>query len=188
VLELIADGLRVFGVAPTLREIRDRLGLRSIGTVQDHVRALELKGVVQRYGRRARGLSVVGFPPSALVPILGTVPAGLPFEAVETTEGWISVGAGRILGKTLFALRVRGDSMRDAAIVNGDVVIVEKTTEAGHGDIVVALIEGDATVKYLALLAESPVLRAANQEYAPLPLVNENWRILGRVVGLWRDV
>ena len=187
VLDLIVDGLRVLGVAPTLREIRDTLGLRSIGAVQDHLRALERKGVVQRRVRTARGLSVAGSVPFAQVPILGIVPAGVPVEAIETVEGWLSVPSGHLAGKSLFALKVRGDSMKDAAIVEGDLVVVEKTTVVQDGDIIVALIDGEATVKRLDLRGELPILRAANPEYAPLPLANDNWHVLGRVVGLWRD-
>lgn len=187
VLDLVVAGLRVVGVPPTLREIRDQLGLRSIGAVQDHIRALERKGMLQRRGRTARGLSVAGSVPSVLVPILGTVPAGVPFEAMETSEGWLSVPSGGSGEKALFALKVRGDSMKDAAIVEDDLVVVEKTTGVQDGDIVVALIDGEATVKRLDLRGEVPTLRAANADYAPLPLANDNWHILGRVVGLWRD-
>ncbi len=187
VLAAIRELLRASGTAPTLREIRDHLGLRSIGAVQDHVAALGRKGYVRRRRGAARGLMPADEPaPAHLVPVLGRVPAGMPVLADEHVEGWIPVGGPLPEASLLFGLRVSGDSMVGAGILDGDVVIVRQQDEAHPGDLVVARIEDEATVKRLAHRGGRWFLEPENDAYRPIPFDEKPGGICGKVVGVWR--
>ena len=148
---------------PTLREIGRRFSL-SVGTVQDQVEAIRRKGFLNRDWARARSLRL---PSSAFqIPVLGRVFAGTLHAALEDVEGSVSV-AGRERGAE-FALRVRGDSMIEAGILEGDLVLVRRQATANDGDIVVARADDDATVKRFRLRNSEPVLEPANSNYAPI--------------------
>ena len=128
-------------------------------------------------------------PAMRAVPVLGRIQAGIPREALESPDGYVPCPPGMAQGHTLFGLRVKGDSMVDAQIAEGDVVICEKIERANKGDIVVALHEGEGTVKRLGQVRGRPALIAENknkQEAYPPVVLNEESRVLGKVVGVFR--
>jgi len=150
--------------------------------------ALEGKGYLEREEHTARGLrlsedSSVGIS----IPILGKVAAGLPLLAEENREGTMVVDPGMARGgKNLFALTVRGDSMINAHILPGDKVIVQQTTHASPGEIIVALIEGEATVKTFRRTSTKVTLEPANPKYEPIVVTEgQDFRIIGKVVGVF---
>lgn len=185
----IFDYIRTYidekGVSPSVREIGQAVGLRSTSTVQYHLTALENAGYIERDPLLKRTLRLTGGVQShaGRVPLLGTVTAGMPILAVEEIEDYIPYG-GRTDGKTLFALHVRGDSMINAAILDGDIIVVEQTPTARNGDIVVALIGDEATVKRFYKENGHFRLQPENDDYAPI-IVNEV-AILGKVVACIR--
>jgi repressor LexA len=200
VYRFVATRLRQ-GDPPTVREIRDALGLRATQTVQAHLQALVADGrleqepVSQRGRARGYRLPLASDAPQ-LVPLLGRVAAGLPSFAHQEVEGYVAfVGAGRghrgplaaaAPRDALFALRVVGESMVEAAILPGDVVIVRRDVEARDGDVVVALVGDEATVKVLRQGAAGPELHPANAAFAVQRPNPEDLRILGRVVEVRR--
>ena len=156
-----------------------------MGTVQDHVRALVRKGFLQKEEGVARGIKLAHRSSSIDVPILGTVPAGRPVEAVENMLGSLSI-PDRWRGD-VYALRVTGESMIDAGILDGDYVIVKKQSEAEDGDIIVALLDGEATVKYLERKNGRVRLLPANPRFAPIELTHSAESLIhGKVVSLQR--
>lgn len=173
------------GVSPSVREIGQAVGLRSTSTVQYHLTALENAGYIERDPLLKRTLRLTGGSQShaGRVPLLGTVTAGMPILAVEEIEDYIPYG-GRTEGKTLFALHVRGDSMVNAAILDGDIIVVEQTPTARNGEIVVALVGDEATVKRFYKENGHFRLQPENDDYAPI--IVDEVAILGKVVACLR--
>lgn len=174
------------GVPPSVREICAAVGLKSTSSVQANLDALEEAGYIERDPMRKRSIRVLG-PKSddtTKVPIVGTVTAGMPILAVEQIEGYISYSGHVSRDKSLFALHVRGESMINAGIFDGDIVIVEKTPVAENGEIVVALIEDEATVKRFYKENGHFRLQPENDRMDPI-IVNEV-AILGKVKSLVR--
>ncbi len=194
VLEYIVRAAEA-GRPPTIREIGAAFRWRSTGTVRDHLRALAAKGVVRWEHGRARGIAPTARRmesgirnPESGIPLLGHVAAGRPLLAEENLDGHLDIPGAVSTGRAgVFALRVRGDSMRDAGILDGDAVVVQKQETARSGEIVVALVDGEATVKRLRLAGRRAFLDPANPAYRPIPVGGET-RVVGRVVGVWRDV
>jgi repressor LexA len=173
---------------PTVREVMRHFKWNSPQSARKHLLALEEKGYLEREDRTARGLRVVEDSSVGIsIPVLGKVAAGLPLLAEENRESTMVVDPSMARGgRNLFALTVRGDSMLNAHILPGDKVIVQQTTHASPGDIVVALIEGEATVKTFKKKSNLVVLEPANPKYEPI-VVNEkqDFRIIGKVVGVF---
>jgi repressor LexA len=191
VLEHIAISIRRSGIVPSVREIGSALGMRSPSTVHQHLTALERKGYIKRAGDRMRVLEVLDrrMVPNgenvAHLPLVGRVSAGVPLLAEENVEEMIPVPR-RMVGwqdDNCFLLTVRGDSMINAGIQPGDLVIVRSQPAAEAGEIVVALLGEEATVKRLLYDSGRPYLKAENPQYAP---VFEAFEIIGKVVGLMR--
>lgn len=187
----VQDRLRQ-GDPPTVREIRDAVGLRAVQSVQVHLDILRAEGRLQappvsnQGRRRARSVRLPGTPaPAAMVPLLGRVQAGTPTWAAEDADGFVPV-SGRASPEGLFALRVRGDSMRDAGILDGDVVLVRRGVPADDGDVVVALVDDEATVKTLRRGAAGPELHPANPAFAVIKPPPALLTLLGRVVEVRR--
>jgi repressor LexA len=199
----VLEFIRVFGerhgVPPTVREVGERFRFTARAAF-DHLRALERKGMLERRvtGKRASRMLVLpalkgarrGEP--AGIPLLGRIAAGAPITAVENHEDTIPLrpdwlGAG---GQDVFALRVRGDSMIDAHIVDGDLVLVRKQETAGSGDIVAAMLDGEATVKRFAREGAAVVLRPEHPTMKPIVVEagRGDFRILGKVVGIVRQI
>lgn len=176
------------GIPPSVREIGAAVGLKSTSSVHNVLKALETAGCISRDPLLKRCIRIEGTnsanDPFIHVPLVGTVTAGIPILAVEQIEGYIPY-AGRISAdKPLFALRVRGESMINAAILDGDIVIVEKSPAARNGEIVVALIEDEATVK--RFFAENGHIRLQPENDAFEPIICQECLVLGKVVSVIR--
>ena len=174
------------GAPPTVREVQQAFGFRSVGTAREHLDALVAAGRLARAGEgQHRGLRLPGGSRAAtrLVPLLGSVQAGALTEAIASAEEHLVVAARR--GAELFALRVRGDSM-EPELLPDDVIVVRRQATAEHGELVVAMVDGDATVKRLHLVRGRPELHASNPRYAPIVPAGTGLVLLGKVVELRR--
>ncbi len=170
------------GVPPTVREICTATGLRSTSTVHAHLKTLERLGYITREAGLNRSIRIEGSPAAAQVPILGKVTAGAPILAVQDIEGYIPFPQKQ--GKELFALHVSGLSMRDAGILDGDYVIAEQAPTAGDGEIVVAMIDDEATVKRLYREPGRIRLQPENPDYEPI--YTDHMSLLGKVIAVVR--
>ena len=182
VLEVVRDAID-HGLAPSVREICARLGMKSTSTAHRYLKSLEEKGCIEREGNLNRAIRLPRGEVTR-VPLVGTVTAGQPILAVESIEAYIPVP---IHGdaKDLFALRVRGSSMIKAAILDGDIVIARRRDDASDGDIVVALIDDEATVK--RFFREKNRCRLQPENDAMAPIYTDHVTILGHVVALIRE-
>lgn len=173
------------GVPPSVREIGSAVGLKSTSSVQANLDALEQAGYIERDPMLKRSIRVLGQAENVTnVPLLGTVTAGMPILAVEQIEGFIPYNGRISRDKSLFALRVRGESMLWAGILDGDIVIVEKTPTAVNGEIVVAMIDDEATVK--RFYKEKGHFRLQPENDAFEPIITNEVVILGKVIALYR--
>ena len=170
------------GVPPTVREICAATGLHSTSTVHAHLKTLEKLGYISRDAGLNRSIRIEGSTAAVQVPIMGKVTAGQPILAVEDIEGYLPFPQKE--GKALFALHVSGLSMRDAGILDGDYVVAEQTPTAEDGDIVVALIEDEATVKRFFREQNRVRLQPENPDFEPI--YSENVFILGKVIAVLR--
>lgn len=173
--------------APSYRDLCAEFGWASTGTARDHLRALARKGYITLSGGRARQVRLVEAPaPVARVRVLGRVVAGRPDGATEVDGGEIAVPASWVGAGRHFALAVYGDSMRDAAILDGDTVIVREQPTPVDGEIVVATVAGETTVKRLEIGARGIRLLAANPAFAPIEVPDGDMTIHGVVVAVMR--
>ncbi len=173
-------------IPPTVREICEATGIRSTSTVHAVLSALEKNGYITRDSKTSRGIRLTGTAETSMVPLVGRVTAGQPILAVEEIEGYIPCPISSERSDGLFALRVQGLSMRDAGILDGDIIIADKDIESRDGDIVVALIGDEATVKRLVQKrGEKPYLMPENPDFDPIR--PDYMEILGRVVGSYRE-
>ena len=171
------------GVPPSVREICAAAGIRSTSTVHAYLKVLEEGGYISRQSGLNRAIRLPG-ENVARVPLLGHVTAGLPILAVEEVEDYVPYSGGRFDPRELFALRVHGTSMINAGIMNGDVVIVHRTPAAENGDIVVALIGDEATVKRFFAEEGHIRLQPENEEYEPI--IVKACTVRGKVISLVR--
>jgi repressor LexA len=189
IYDFLLRTIREKGYAPSIPEIGRQFKIASTNGVSDHLKALEKKGYIRRVGKRAiEVLSTLGKPVLTAVrdiPIVGRVPAGKPFLSEENVEGLLTVPSDMGSGR-LFALQVKGDSMTGAGILDGDRVIVKQQGTAENGEIVCALIEGEATLKRFYKKDGAITLKAENEKYAPITVSAGEFRVLGKVVGLMR--
>ena len=176
------------GRPPTVREVQEAFGFRAVQTARQHLEGLVAEGRLAAERGKARGYQLPRTDrTTALIPLLGRVPAGPLDLAVEDPEGYLSVQAeGGSEG--LFALRVHGESMRDAGILPGDVVVVRPQPSAQDGEIVVALVGDEATVKRLRRRQGRVELHPENPDFKPLSFHPAEVRILGKVVELRRKL
>jgi len=178
------------GYVPTLQEMAQAMNISSLQGVKDHLTALERKGYVRRTPGRRRAIEVTQpiTPITGSIPILGRVAAGRPLLAVENHAGALSLDNSLLGNGSHFALQVQGDSMIDAGIQEGDYVIVRQQDTATPGEIVVALLGEEVTVKRLRKKGNVLFLEAANVAYEPIPLTGASPapQILGVVVGQYR--
>src|SRR6266511_3952800 len=174
--------------APSIPEIGKQFKIASTNGVSDHLKALEQKGYIGRVGKRAiEVLNALGksvLTATREVPVLGRVPAGKPFLSEENVEGVLTIPADMSSGEKTFALRVKGDSMIGAGIMDGDRVIVKQQSTAENGEIVCALIDGEATLKRFFKKDGVVTLKAENEKYPPITVSSGEFRIVGRIVGL----
>ena len=166
--QLIVDYVNQFiqenGYSPSVREIGAAVGLRSTASVSYHLQALQEKGLLQSPGSKGRKRAIVTTVRPGQIPVIGVVTAGLPILAVENQEGYLSWDGD----PGCFALRVRGDSMINAAILSGDLVVVRPQQSADDGQIVVARIGDEATVKRLRRRGGEIWLMPENENYVPI--------------------
>ena len=208
VLDFIKVSITDRGYPPTLREIGARMGIRSTNGVNDHLRALERKGYLTREDMKSRALRPTGMqlqlPTGDGVPagvaandedmveiaILGRVAAGLPLLAEEHVIDTVKIARGLLKGgREIFGLRVQGDSMIDAGILSGDYIFVKKQLPSSRGDIVVALIGDEATVKYYYPEKDYVRFQPANKTMAPILVRAMDFKptmLIGIVVGMYR--
>lgn len=205
VLDYIVDQIDEAGYPPTIREIGEHMGIRSTNGVSDHLRALERKGYLIRDESKSRALRPVNQQParrqpSALesfqrVPMLGRIAAGAPITAFEECEEQFALDTS-LLGRSeaeddIFALTVTGESMIEAGIHDGDLIFVRRTSAARKGDIVVALIEGEATVKRYMPLGDEIHFVPENSAMEAIVVKRSEFRathLLGKVIGLYRRI
>jgi repressor LexA len=190
-LDYLTDQIRTQGLPPSMSEIANQLRLKSKNAVSKLLNTLEEKGYIKRSGK-ARGIEVLNPEGEPLgrgmmsVPLIGRVTAGLPMLAEEQIEDWLNLPASLIKGrKDVFLLRVQGMSMKDAGILNQDLVIVKQQKIADINDIVVALLDDEATVKRLVKKEGRFYLKAENKEY-PNIYPEHEWSIQGKVIGVIR--
>lgn len=192
VLSFIRDFMTTRPFAPTAKEIADRFGI-AVKNGYYYLDLLERKGYIRRTPKQHRRIELTGASAPAApvrVPVLGSVPAGSPREALETADEALLLDASLVGDGEVFSLRVTGDSMSGDHIREGDHVLVRCQPDAADGDIVVAVLSGDATVKRLRRRAGDVVLEASNPAYPPIvvPAGTPSFRIAGKVVGLYRKL
>jgi repressor LexA len=195
ILNFVKRFTREQGYPPTIREIGSEFRIKSTNGVRYYLSLLEKSGQIKRSGKISRGIGAVSSPTPAgrghgySIPVLGRVAAGQPIRAEETYDG--SIEPLEMFGdaSAMFALRVRGDSMIEAGILENDYVIVRKQDHASAGEIVVALVEDEATVKYYRPRRGAIELVPANPKYEPIVVgADGGLRILGVVRGVMRTV
>ncbi len=170
---------------PSVREICAVTGLKSTSTVHLHLKTLEEKGLIERDKGLNRSIRLSGSEKSSQIPIMGRVTAGMPILAVEDIEGYVPVSESVRRGRELFALRVCGESMINAGILDGDIAVVHRTPVAENGDIVVALIEDEATVK--RFYKEDGHFRLQPENDAYEPIIVDEVVLLGKLVAIYRN-
>lgn len=187
ILDVIKDFTREHGYPPSVREIGERVGLSSSSTVQCHLRTLEKKGLIRRDPTKPRALtsgSDVGRDVVTL-PIVGRVAAGLPASA-QDLEGEFVVPSNFVKSSGTFMLRVRGDSMVDAAILDGDLIVVNPQVVANNGEIVVAMVDNEATVK--TFFKENNRVRLQPENKFMEPIYSDRVDIVGKVTAVIRKL
>jgi len=193
ILEFIKEEIRKKGYPPAVREIGEAVGLLSSSTVHGHLQTLEDKGYIRRDPTKPRAIEILDSSSDLQdskkvvhVPIIGRVTAGQPILAVENMEGTFPLPADMVTHDNVFMLRVQGESMIEAGILNGDLIIVRQQNEARNGEIVVALIGEEATVK--RFFKERTLIRLQPENSSMEPIYSQNVTILGKVVGVYRTL
>jgi repressor LexA len=192
ILEVIREFTAERGYPPSVREIGERVGLSSSSTVQSHLKTLERRGFIRRDPTKPRALvsrehgtpQALSRPEYGVLPIVGKVAAGSPITAAENVEGEFVVPADLARKPGSFVLRVQGDSMVDAAIIDGDFIVVAAQPSAENGEIVVALLDGEATVK--RFFREAGRVRLQPENARMEPIYADEVTIVGRVEAVIR--
>jgi len=191
VYEFIIDTIKKEGFSPSVRDIKISLNIKSTSTVHAYLEKLEKKGYIQKEAGKSRTIRVdnvdsSGRRTSIKVPILGQVTAGVPILAVDNHDGYLDFPIYRqsYLNARLFALRIKGNSMIEAGIMDGDYVVVEKRNYADNGEIVVALIDDEATVK--KYYAEDGNIRLQPCNSSMRPIIVKDATVLGKVISVLR--
>ena len=185
VLKFIFQHVREKNNAPTIREIAAEFGFSSTGTVRDYLRALVKKGYIRVSEGKSRAIELIRESLTA-IPVLGRVQAGMPVFAVEDLIGYLNLDKFILPEPDTFALRVKGDSMSDAGIMPNDFALIKRQAFAKVGDIVVAMIGEEATIKRLVKKDGKYFLQPANLHYQPIP-VTEDVTIVGKVLNVVRE-
>lgn len=173
---------------PTQREIAARFGFASPNAVRSHLRLMENKGMLSRLPGKARGLKLRCVTPAG-IPVLGSIAAGNPRAALQDADDIVPVSPQFFHGTDLFALRVKGDSMKNAGILPGDIAVLNRQQDVADGEIAAVLLEDDATLKFLYRRGGAVVLRGANPAFPDIVIRSSDSRslqVLGKYVGLIR--
>lgn len=188
ILDFIRQYIQKFGSSPTLQEIADTIGVSSLATIHEHLQALERKKVIKRFKGTVRGIEILGrrLGKGVELPILGLIAAGKPIEPFPDPQATLRVSPTLLSGKRRsYVLQVRGDSMVNEGILDGDYVVVEEQEEANNGEIVIALLEnGLVTLKKFFKEKTRVRLEPANAKMKPI--YAKNVKIQGKVVGIIR--
>lgn len=202
ILDFIIKSVNLYGFPPSTSEIQEEFSFKSPNSVQDHLSALERKRYISRHPHKSRGIEVLVHrnnrqenenSNAVEVPIVGRVAAGMPVLAQENIEGELAIDKSLTKSSSNdFVLRIKGDSMIEAGILDGDYALVHQQQSAEEGDIIVALIEDEATVKkfYKDKSSNTVILRPANENMKPIyvDLSCNNFMILGKVTGVIRKI
>jgi len=195
VFEFLKDFLQERGFPPTLREIASHFGLRGPKAPQKTLNILERKGYIRKIPGGSRAIEILSYPPVRLtqilpIPIIGRVRAGEPILAIENIEGYINLDRNLVSSGGVFLLRVQGDSMIGAHILDGDFALVKSQPSAENGEIVVALIEDEATIKRIFKKRDLIRLEPANPKMEPIVVKKGEKKvtIVGKVVGIFRKI
>ena len=187
ILQYLIERFQTTNVPPSIREIGSAVGLKSTSSVQSNLDALEQAGYIYRDPKLKRSIHLTmetETPSFTRVPLVGTVTAGKPILAVDEIEGYLPFNGTVTSDKPVFALRVHGESMINAGILDGDIIFVQKTPYAENGDKVVALLEDEATVK--TYYKEKDCFRLQPENDYMDPIYCDELAILGKVIGLYR--
>lgn len=189
IYEFIKTHIREKGYPPSVREICKGVGLSSTSTVHGHLARLEKKGMIRRDSTKPRTIEILKDSPikkeMVSIPIVGKVTAGEPILAIENVEDTFPISLNFIpSNKDLFMLNISGESMIEAGIMHGDLAIIEKINYAANGDIVVALIDNEATIK--RFFKEKDHIRLQPENKTMSPIIVENCTIIGKLIGLFR--
>lgn len=192
VLDFLKKYIQEKGYPPSIREIKSGLGLAGQRMIQNCLSALEEKGYIRR-SRKARAIELLGFPTAkntVTIPLVGHIRAGAPHPAIEDIQEYVAVDRFFTSGEDNFLLKVEGDSMIEALIQDGDYVVVKPQPTAQNGDIVAALVDGEATVKRFYKKGRQIRLEPANPEYKSIVIKpgESNVSIVGKVVAVLRSL
>jgi repressor LexA len=189
ILEWIRQQIDATGMPPTRAEIAAALGFRSPNAAEDHLRALARKGAIEMLPGASRGIRILGTAPPSGLPLVGRVAAGSPILAVENIEQHYQLDSQLFSPRANYLLRVRGASMRDAGILDGDLLAVHKTPEARSGEIVVARLDEEVTVKRLHRRGNQVQLLPENPDFKPIQVdsSHQQFSIEGLAVGVIRN-
>jgi repressor LexA len=192
ILDYLRDEIDYRGLPPTIREIGERFGIRSTKGVEDHLAALERKGYITREKGKSRAIAITDRPDlrgARVLPMIGRIAAGQPILAVENHMGSFVLDESLVGPGETFLLRVEGDSMKDASILDGDLVIVRVQETAHVGDVVAARLGEEATVKRFHSDAKGFWLLPENEAYDPIRVDDRtDFQIIGRVIGVYRQM
>lgn len=191
ILDFIKSEIQTKGYPPSVREIAQAVGLKSTSTVHGHLQRLEKRGLLHRDAMKPRAMEVMGDPNfvrnnSTAVPVIGRVTAGVPILAEENLDEYVAIPEVMLGEGEHFILLVRGDSMIEAGILDGDHIVVKKCAEANNGEIVVAMIDDSATVK--RFFKEEGHFRLQPENSTMEPIYADDVTILGKVISLYRLV
>ena len=187
IFDFIKQEIEDKGYPPSVREICAAVGLKSTSTVHAHLNHLEKRGLIRRDATKPRALEIIdgSFARGRSVPLVGRVTAGLPILAIENIEDYITLPQSMLGRDELFCLRVQGESMIDIGILDGDIIVVREQNNAVNGEVVVAMIEDEATVKRIFYEPERVRLQPENQYMEPI--YADSVQVLGKVVALFRQ-
>lgn len=192
ILEIIKKEIALKGYPPSVREIGEAVGLTSSSTVHNHLNILEQKGYIRRDPTKPRAIEVLdsfsdfGSKKIVHVPVVGQVTAGEPILAVQNIEDSFPVPYDMVKSDSVFILRVHGESMIEAGILDEDLILVRQQQTANNGDIIVALLEDEATVK--RFYKEKNLIRLQPENQYMAPIYTQNVSILGKVIGVFRTI
>ncbi|WNB90295.1 transcriptional repressor LexA [Bacillus sp. NEB1478] len=193
ILDFIKEEVSQKGYPPSVREIGEAVGLASSSTVHGHLARLEKKGLIRRDPTKPRAIEVLGLEDnvasvkSISIPVLGKVTAGLPISAIENVEEYFPLPEYMVGDENVFMLSVIGNSMIEAGILDGDLVVVKQQQSANNGDIIVAMTDEDeATVK--RFFKEKNHIRLQPENSSMEPIILQSCTILGKVIGVYRTI
>ncbi|WP_100399234.1 transcriptional repressor LexA [Bacillus sp. FJAT-44742] len=197
ILDYIKDEVRQKGYPPSVREIGEAVGLASSSTVHGHLSRLEKKGLIRRDPTKPRAIEVIELEPeqpiisesnAVYVPVIGKVTAGQPITAIENVEEYIPLPERMVSEEKVFILTIQGDSMIEAGIFDGDLVIVRQQQTADNGDIIVAMTEEEHEATVKRFYKEKDYIRLQPENSAMDPIILDSCIVLGKVIGVFRTI